>query len=333
MTAMITRPQDQPSYLVRAFLKNLLFQILIILIVIQISLVASWGWTWLLFWSHQFSSVFIRIATVIGSALVAGLISRALLNNHSRFLRWICSLNSVIFSLVGMSFLSQNQVGFKLTLGSNLSSINWNGLWQLSLGSLITSAVIYAWSSPRKTEVVVEPRSDETVIETDSVFETNLIKPHEQTGHPIQEAVSPSPTARSREMPGSRKKRSKKQSAFQRRSIGYFRALQKNMTHLFNKVQRFRIIDAITSWTSSIQTPVKPKRTRQPKLNPSRRTAMKLGQPIRLIGLEEHRCPFCLELVEESDPAGVVICPICHAYHHKSCWDITGTCQVPHIHS
>jgi ribosomal protein L37AE/L43A len=59
----------------------------------------------------------------------------------------------------------------------------------------------------------------------------------------------------------------------------------------------------------------------------------KKPKPIRLVGLEEHRCPYCLELVEENDPAGVVVCPICHANHHKSCWDISGTCQVPHIQS
>jgi len=54
---------------------------------------------------------------------------------------------------------------------------------------------------------------------------------------------------------------------------------------------------------------------------------------ISLVGMEEHRCPFCLEEVDPQDPAGVMICPVCHSYHHKSCWDITGTCQVPHSQS
>jgi hypothetical protein len=51
---------------------------------------------------------------------------------------------------------------------------------------------------------------------------------------------------------------------------------------------------------------------------------------LRLVGSEEHRCPYCLEVVHRNDPRGVVICDICHAYHHKDCWDITGRCQVPH---
>jgi F0F1-type ATP synthase assembly protein I/ribosomal protein L37AE/L43A len=51
---------------------------------------------------------------------------------------------------------------------------------------------------------------------------------------------------------------------------------------------------------------------------------------LRLVGSEEHRCPYCLEIVEPNDPRGVVVCDICHAYHHKDCWDVTGRCQVPH---
>ena len=46
---------------------------------------------------------------------------------------------------------------------------------------------------------------------------------------------------------------------------------------------------------------------------------------------EEHRCPYCLELIDPDDPRGVVECEICHTLHHADCWAITGTCQVPHF--
>jgi hypothetical protein len=58
---------------------------------------------------------------------------------------------------------------------------------------------------------------------------------------------------------------------------------------------------------------------------------VRVRRPIRLIGAEEHRCPYCLEIIQPNDPAGVEICPICHAHHHKACWQVTGNCQVPHI--
>jgi hypothetical protein len=53
---------------------------------------------------------------------------------------------------------------------------------------------------------------------------------------------------------------------------------------------------------------------------------------VRLVGEEEHRCPFCLELVEPDDPRGIVECQVCHTQHHADCWAITGACQVPHYH-
>jgi len=51
---------------------------------------------------------------------------------------------------------------------------------------------------------------------------------------------------------------------------------------------------------------------------------------IRLVGETEHRCPYCLELVQKKDPRGIVECSICHTLHHADCWAVTGMCQVPH---
>jgi hypothetical protein len=52
---------------------------------------------------------------------------------------------------------------------------------------------------------------------------------------------------------------------------------------------------------------------------------------VQIATYEEHRCPYCLEDIKRSDIRGSVECPICHTLHHKDCWDITGTCQVPHL--
>jgi ribosomal protein L37AE/L43A len=53
---------------------------------------------------------------------------------------------------------------------------------------------------------------------------------------------------------------------------------------------------------------------------------------VKLLGETEHRCPYCLELVKKNDARGVVICPDCKTWHHKDCWDVTGSCQVAHRH-
>lgn len=54
---------------------------------------------------------------------------------------------------------------------------------------------------------------------------------------------------------------------------------------------------------------------------------------VRLVGAEEHRCPYCLQLIDSRDSRGVVICPVCHTHHHRDCWAVTGMCQVPHYHA
>jgi hypothetical protein len=67
--------------------------------------------------------------------------------------------------------------------------------------------------------------------------------------------------------------------------------------------------------------PVKPKRKRTNHSKPK----------LLLSSQEEHRCPYCLELIDPDDRRGIVECKICHTLHHADCWAITGACQVPHF--
>ena len=74
----------------------------------------------------------------------------------------------------------------------------------------------------------------------------------------------------------------------------------------------------------------KPAKPAKPRGAGSRRHT----QPaVRLAVHEEHRCPYCLEPVKRNDPRGSVECQVCHTLHHKDCWDITGSCQVPHLNT
>ncbi len=63
------------------------------------------------------------------------------------------------------------------------------------------------------------------------------------------------------------------------------------------------------------------------------RRGLRRKAQLQFISKEEHRCPYCLELVEEHDPRGSVECKVCHTLHHADCWAITGTCQVPHLNN
>jgi hypothetical protein len=76
--------------------------------------------------------------------------------------------------------------------------------------------------------------------------------------------------------------------------------------------------------------PAKKEVAAQP-VKPKRKRAFHSKPRLVLSGPEEHRCPYCLELVEPDDQRGVVECEICHTLHHADCWAITGACQVPHF--
>jgi ribosomal protein L37AE/L43A len=54
---------------------------------------------------------------------------------------------------------------------------------------------------------------------------------------------------------------------------------------------------------------------------------------VQFSAFEEHRCPYCLDEVKRNDPRGVKECDICHSLHHGDCWEITGSCQVPHLNT
>jgi hypothetical protein len=77
-----------------------------------------------------------------------------------------------------------------------------------------------------------------------------------------------------------------------------------------------------------------PPKQSPPALPPKPRFRRRNKRPeVQFVSSQEHRCPYCLEIVQPQDPRGIVECKICHALHHADCWAITGTCQVPHLNA
>lgn len=324
MTSLVSQSDHKVLRVMGAFFKKFIFQITIILIAIQLSLAASWGWTWLLFWNHMFGYVFIKIATVVGSALLAGLISRVILKDHFRILRWLSAQISVIFSLVGLSLLTKNLVGFPLTF-TIPSTTNWDGLWQLCVGCLITWLVLYAWSKPRQPGITTgEPAriQDPSPMSIDTV-----VQPVTQVTLPVSPVMGSE--MRTRMSPVNRMRADNPKEA---------NPSTNNFLHAVKKkaAQWIEQIHPPADWRKSFgmaghDPSTVPGKNNRKEAKPDQRTVIsRKHKSIRLVGQEEHRCPYCLELVEENDPAGVVVCPICHANHHKGCWEVTGNCQVPH---
>lgn len=60
----------------------------------------------------------------------------------------------------------------------------------------------------------------------------------------------------------------------------------------------------------------------------ARKTKTAQNNDVKLMGEEEHVCPYCLEKVNKNDRK--MICPECGTWHHQDCWDLTGACGVAH---
>ncbi len=330
MTSAMSNPIQDSRQTMTAFLRKFFFQVAIIIIVIQLSVAASWAWTWMLFWNQVFGYIFIKIATVIGSALLSGLISRVILKDHLRMMGWLSAEISVIFSLVGISFFTQNLVGFRLTLIPQPIT-NWDGLWQITMAGVTTWLVLYSWRKPRLLAIMqnetVEHREQISPIMVTSLQEVpqSSLPIHEKT-RATRKTVQPRKRLAAR-MRGHKTANSKNTV------VNYLKGLNTRAAALIGKFHFPAIINAGPGQSRHISPQPTRKAPKPAAKLIQHKSISKKPQPIRLVGLEEHRCPYCLELVEENDPAGVVVCPICHANHHKSCWDISGTCQVPHIQS
>ena len=330
MTSLTSDPSNDTGHVMSAFLKKFFFQIAIIIIVIQLSVAASWGWTWMLFWNQVFGYVFIKVATVIGSALLSGLISRVILKDHLRMMRWLSAQISVIFSLVGLSFFTQNLVGFRLTLNSPPST-DWDGLWQITLGGLTTWFVLYAWTKPRQP-AIIQNATIQSQGPISPVMETTL-QPVSQVSLPLQEKTrAVRNTTHPKKRPAARM-RGRKTSNSKNSNGNILNKFRNNVATWIGQFHFPAVLRKEPGQSEQVTTPVNRKTVKAAVKPVQHKSASKKHKSIRLVGLEEHRCPYCLELVEENDPAGVVVCPICHANHHKSCWDVSGTCQVPHIQS
>lgn len=76
--------------------------------------------------------------------------------------------------------------------------------------------------------------------------------------------------------------------------------------------------------------PAAPATEAEQSVEPKRKRVAHRKPQVQLSDEEEHRCPYCLELIDPDDPRGTMECKICHTLHHADCWAITGACQVPH---
>jgi hypothetical protein len=312
-----------------------------VLLVVVLSTAAGWTWFYLLFQTGILGFVLIKPAVVIVLGVLAGFSSRFILIRNTRMLRFLTAIVALFIGSIFLSYGSTGLVGFSISR-SAIPAVNWSGIWQLTLGGLMAAGALAAW---RKTDLAETVPAQPAAIAPVPMAEQPLIP--EVT---IPEQLPEPKTVKTRKKtPSTRAGAAKKKPARQSKSAGSTegkpksaskdtRSIAEKTASIKNKlVEAARSLNRadVSSATDPVMKVRVPDRSRvkQQRFDPTSTNTRphRARRPkISLVGAEEHRCPYCLEEVDPNDPAGVVVCQVCHSYHHKSCWDITGTCQVPH---
>jgi ribosomal protein L37AE/L43A len=246
----------------------------------------------------QFHPLFLVFALLCATGLVAGVTARRLLGAFHGVLQFLVALVALFAAMIALNFYSGGVLGIDyLTIYH--AEIDLQAFIQVGIGLLAMLLALSAWRKPRHRQQIVEPQSPPR----------SFRSPEMQL-----EAQQQPPSERVRLTPA-------------RRAINWLSA---QTSHPF-------------VFGGSRRTPAPPPRDvispngrglrlREGTQIRTRRSTLVLRRkkPVKFVGVEEHRCPYCLETVAYNDPRGVEICSICHTHHHADCWEVTGVCQVPH---
>ena len=342
MAGTISAPENKMNPALKRFLT---FTGKIVLVAV-FATAAGWGWVYFFYTTRFAGSMLYKPSAVAVLGIFAGLISRLILRENTRLLRWLTAIVAVMLGLLFMHYGSTGLVGFWV-FSPAASTPDWNGIWQLGLGGLLATVVLNIWHKP------APPAS--TPNHTPALIPESVLEPARITASPTSAVAAPTRKRKSPKKVAATTKAKKKQpvqktkaatkstskkkagiryqdiavaqiNALKDKWIQAAKSIRTIQEHKTNPVKD-QVIKVRVPANSRVQQEKLAVRTRPHRYTKSRRAK------INLMGAEEHRCPYCLEDVHPRDPAGVVICPVCQTYHHKACWDITGTCQVPHSQS
>ncbi len=325
----------------------------------------------LLMYNQSIAFPILEWAGVAALGVAAGLMARWRLRSHTQALKFLTAVLALAANLWILGLLTAGSLGFSAAAVS-ASGVHWRGLGQLSLGALLawislaTKRETVPASKPEKRQTKGssqpasrkgKPRGQDKkgVVKSGKSQAKEISQPANRKGKSsgkdnkdIVKPGKPKPghaTQTSSAWPESIKhlfdtiklrvdalNRNHLQpagSAIHRSQKEVIRQLKSSLTRLKPSEPQAGLTVETKIDRESQKSSVRVGRTPlkvQPVISES-----KSGE-IRLLGAIEHRCPFCLEIVEKNDPRGVKICKICHTHHHADCWDVTGACQVPHHH-
>jgi hypothetical protein len=309
--------------------------------VLFLTLDISAGFLYLLFFKNFHWVEIIPTALAVFTGLTAGILARVFYKNTVRFLRWIIACFVIVITLAVAGLVIQEWIRVDLT-GIWYALVKPDFAILSGMGWITALLAVFAWQGNGKT------------VAANLVSQTaNAVIPVEPSAIniPARKTLKAKKTVSSRKrsfsiFPKDIRNRTIRKNAWQRwikksktdfsRSM---RGLERNFLSpvglYFRNLGKIKPRNGRTVMRMSAQPAAH--RSISPVFSPTplprKRLGRKMHDSIRLVGREEMRCPYCLQIVERNDPHGIVVCPICKSAHHKECWDITGSCQVPHNHA
>jgi hypothetical protein len=260
---------------------------------------AGLGFAIVYFLNRTILPSFLVLTSAMGLGLVAGLVSRFSLTDYSARVRWLVALFALCVGMVFLGWLSSGILGFNLIYGME-NGPDWMGLGRFGLGALAAWLAVKAWAVRSSARVHRDRnlRSPRTWLR--NVFAKRARRGEETAAAVITSSQAAAPNRQPTQRVASIGNRdSPRREGPRQDSAAALRPIPQLGVKLKSKLRR------------RIQPP---------------------QYSIRLAKEVEHRCPFCLGLVDPIDPKGVKECKVCNTLHHTDCWAVTGTCQVPHHH-
>jgi len=259
----------------------------------------------------------LKWVTLMMIALIAGISSRLLLKGMNGILVLMIAIIAWFISLLMLNQITNGYMGINYQHG--LFDYDWLALSQLLSAGLVLLFSLKAW------KITVHPRRSSN----------KPTKRHSYT------SKSKKPKIKSYSKSAGNNNQTLSRRPYQKRQRS--QSIQKNGSKFLPMTieQLKRKTRSLISSTRAAWQQIEPKFNspsldktfqiyRKPLKISSTTKKKRAKKDIQLSGQVEHRCPYCLEIVDPDDPGGAVECPICHTLHHADCWAITGTCQVPH---
>jgi hypothetical protein len=296
-----------------------------ILLVVLLSLAFSVLVPLLFLYNRGILPAVLKWTSLAAVGVFAGLVSRLLLGERTALLRLLAALLALLASLLLLGLLYPGDVGARLP-DRYQSGLNLAWLGQFALGSALAFVTLQAW----KVRVKPAGRKKRAGSERKRSASPGSRKPRAKGSTKTGRAVQPDRAAQPGVPPAQARPASHPVKNIP--SLAERLHWERRWSSLNKKLHEW--------WEHGLGEPAGavPRLSKRPLVRLPRRhrpvaaPSPQPDSPVRLVGEEEHRCPYCLELVMKNDPRGITVCPICHTQHHADCWALTGVCQVPHYH-